>query len=243
MAYSYGIIDSNAASYLQLEHFLEEYEAFHCVANNATPEEGLNSILKFKPDLVFVNLQQNASASFEMVRELFQYLDHIPLFIGMASSESHAYQAIKHQFFDYWVLPFNEFEIRKTLLKLQKRLPVPDKAPTLCLQSYKDYQYLNTDEILYLQADNNATDFILKDGSKISAFKTLKSFEKQLPSNFVRVHQSFILNRDYISRINYGKSRCTLQFGKAELPFSRGYRTNVDALKEILTQRALSNND
>lgn len=242
MAYSYGIIDSNAASYLQLEHFLEEYESFHCVANNATPEEGLNSILKFKPDLVFVNLQQNASSSFEMVRELFQYLDRVPLFIGMATSQDHAYQAIKHQFFDYWILPFNEFEIRKTLLKLQKGLPVPDTAPTLCLQSYKDYQYLKTDEILYLQADNNATDFILKDGSRISAFKTLKSFEKQLPSNFVRVHQSYILNRDYISRINYGKNKCTLKFGKAELPFSRGYRTNVDALKEILTQRALSNN-
>ena len=118
---------------------------------------------------------------------------------------------------------------------------MPVAAPTLCLQSYKDYQYLDTSEILYLQADNNATDFVMKDGRRISAFKTLKTFESQLPENFVRIHQSYILNRDYISRIHYGKNRCFLKFAKTELPFSRGYRTNVDSLKDILTQRALNN--
>lgn len=238
--FSYGIVDASATTSLQLQHFLEEYEGLQCVSQDATPECGLNSILKFKPDVVFVNLSQGASGCFSMVRDCFQFLDSQPLFIGLAGDQSYAYEALKHQFFDYWVLPFSEFEIRKTLLKLGKRLPEPAQAPTLCLQSYKDYQYLNTQDILYLQADNNATDFVLVDGTRISAFKTLKSFESQLPPNFVRIHQSYILNGDYISRINYGKNRCTLRIGKAELPFSRGYKGNVDALKELLTQKALN---
>ncbi|MBC2840735.1 LytTR family DNA-binding domain-containing protein [Robiginitalea sp. SC105] len=240
MEFNYGIVDPNAASFLQLQHFLEEYEGLQCVSHDAEPRDALNSILKFKPDIVFVNLEERASEIFAMIRDIHQYLESIPVYIGMAQSRDHAYEAIKHQFFDYWVLPFSEFEIRKTLLKVGKRLPKPESAPVICLQSYKDYQFLNTNEILYLKADNNATDFILKDGSRVSAFKTLKSFEQQLPANFVRVHQSYILNRDYISRINYGKSRFTLKFGKAELPFSRGYRQNVDALKQALSLKSLS---
>ncbi len=127
-------------------------------------------------------------------------------------------------------------------MKIGKQFPAPQSNPVICLQSYKDYQFLNTGEILYLKADNNATDFFLKDGSRVSAFKTLKSFEQQLPSNFVRIHQSYILNQHYISRINYGKSRCTLRFGKSELPFSRGYRKNVDALKQSLSLKSLGGN-
>ncbi|MDG1573103.1 LytTR family DNA-binding domain-containing protein [Robiginitalea sp. M366] len=240
MDYTFGIIDPDAASYLQLQHLLEGFEGFTPVWHEVNPTDGLNSILKGSSDVVFLNLNEGAPDLFELVRELHQFTDTPPVFIGMASDPSHAYQALKHQFFDYWITPYSELEMRKTLMKFGKRFPRTTPAPTLCLQSYKDYQYLNTDEILYLQADNNTTDFIMKDGTRISAFKTLKSFEQKLPANFVRIHQSFILNRNYISRINYGKNRCSLRIGHTELPFSRGYKQNVDALKELLTQASIS---
>jgi DNA-binding LytR/AlgR family response regulator len=111
---------------------------------------------------------------------------------------------------------------------------------TLCLKSYKDFHYLDTDEILYLKADNNSTDFVMKDGSTISAFKTLKTFENKLPKNFVRVHQSYILNINYVSRINYGKSICALKSGKLQLPFSKTYKDNIDSLKKILSKNTIT---
>lgn len=240
MEYSYLIVDANAASSLQLQHFMEEYEGFALVGSAREAGEGLNAILKSRPDLVIVNLDAAADAFFDICRELAQYMDTPPALIGVSQSTQHAFKALKHQFFDYWLLPFNEFDVRKTMLKLVKRLPRKEAPSTLCLQSYKDYQYLDTEDILYLKADNNTTDFIMKDGRRISAYKTLKTFESQLPENFVRIHQSYILNRDYISRIHYGRSRCFLKYAKVELPFSRGYRSNVDTLKELLTQQALN---
>lgn len=218
---------------------MEEYQELSFLEEFQSADDGLNAILKFRPDLVIMNLDQQAATLFEMCRELPLYLDNTPLIIGVANSTDHAYQAVKHQFFDYWLFPYNEYDIRKSILKLKKRFPKPEVAPTLLLQSYKDYQYLDTSEILYLQADNNTTDFIMRDGSRISAYKTLKTFEEQLPENFIRIHQSYILNRDYVSRIHYGKNRCFLKHVQTELPFSRGYRNNVDALKALLTQRAL----
>jgi DNA-binding LytR/AlgR family response regulator len=175
-----------------------------------------------------------------MVTELYQYMKELPLFIAVSRTKDHAYDAIKYNFFDYWLLPFSEFDIRKTVRRLQKQLPQEEESPTLCLKSYNDYQYLNTDDILFLKADNNTTDFHMKDGSIISAYKTLKTFEGQLPKNFMRVHQSYILNKNYVSRINYGKSLCTLKSTKTQLPFSRSYRPNIDELKTILSRNSIS---
>lgn len=240
MEYTYTIIDADATSNLQMQHYLEDHGDFICLDKARDSREGLNSVLKHLPDLVFINLNGMAMEYFMMVSEMHQYMNNLPLIIGIAKGKEYAYDAIKNGFYDYWLMPYNELDIRKTLLRLKKQRPKEVTSHTLCLKSYKDFQYLNTDEILYLQADNNATDFIMKDGSVISAFKTLKTFENSLPENFIRVHQSYILNINYVSRINYGKNICALKTGKKQLPFSKTYKENIDSLKQVLSKNAIS---
>ncbi|MEO0528483.1 MAG: LytTR family DNA-binding domain-containing protein [Bacteroidota bacterium] len=240
MEYTYTIIDSDATSNLQLQHHLEGYGEFVCAGLAKGSVDGLNGILKHLPDVVFINLNDKAAEYFQMVMELHQYMNTLPLFIGIAKNKDYAYNAIKNNFFDYWLQPYNEFDIRKSLLRLVKIAPKETSSHTLLLKSYKDFHYLDTDEILYLKADNNATDFIMKDGSTVSAFKTLKSFEEKLPHNFIRVHQSYIINTNYVSRINYGKSICSLKNGDQQLPFSKSYKQNVDSLKNILAKNTIS---
>ncbi len=241
MEYTYTIIDSDATSNLQLQHYLEDYGDFMCAGLAHDSNEGLNNILKFSPDIVFIHLNEMANDYFQMVMELHQYVNHIPLIIAVSKTKDYAYNAIKNNFFDYWLLPYNEFDIRKTLLRLKKHIPKEETSHTLCLKSYGDYQYLNTDDILYVRADNNATEFIMKDGTVANAFKTLKTFESQLPKNFVRIHQSYIVNTDYVSRINYGKAICALKMVKQQLPFSKTYKDNIDVLKKLLSKNTISN--
>ncbi len=221
-------------------HYLEEHEDFDFIGLSKNSGEGLNAILKFTPDIVFINLNGRAPEYFQMISELHQYIQELPILIGVSKSKDYAYQAIKCNFFDYWLMPYNEFDIRKSLLKLKKQTPKEAEPHTLCLQSYRDYHYVDTNDILYLQADNNATDFIMTDGSRINAYKTLKTFEQQLPNNFVRVHQSYILNTKYVARINYGKAICSLKGQKLQLPFSKTYKENVDGLKKILSKNTIS---
>ncbi|NDV16609.1 DNA-binding response regulator [Muricauda sp. TY007] len=239
MEYTYNIIDSDASSKLQLQLYLEEYDDLVCAGVETNASAGLNSILKYNPDLVLVNLGEGGMDYFQMVTELNQYMQSLPIIIGYAKSKKYAYNAIKSGFFDYWILPHNEFDIRKTMLRLKKLHPKQETPSTICLKSYKDYRYLDTKNILYLKSDNNTTDFFMKDGSVISAFKTLKSFEDKLPKDFIRVHQSYILNSRYVSRINYGKSICSLNYGREEeLPFSKTYKDKIDSLKEMLSKTA-----
>lgn len=241
LGYSYAIIDSDAVSNLQLQSFLEEYGDFDCIGFSKTSEEGLNHVLKYTPDLVFVHLNDQATHLFQMVTELYQYMSKLPIFIGVSSSRDYAYEAIKHNFFDYWLQPYNEFDIRKSILKLKNLVPKKEEAQnTLCLKSYKDFHFLDTNDILYLQADNNTTEFYMVDGTVNNAYKTLKTFENKLPKNFVRIHQSYIVNTDYVSRINFGKNNCALKSVDKPLPFSKSYRENMDNLKQILSKSTIS---
>lgn len=240
MEYTYTIIDSDAVSNLQLNAFLGEYGDFECINTTTNPNDGLNDILKYTPDIVFINLNNNYESVFLMVMEMHQYITELPLLIGIAATKDYAYDAIKNGFFDYWLQPFNEYDIRKSLLKLKKRMPKEKVPTTLCLKSYNDFQYLNTNDILYLKADNNTTEFIMKDGSIKNAYKTLKTFENTLPNNFMRIHQSYIVNTDYVSRINFGKSICALKTINEQLPFSKSYRENMNNLKKVLSRNTLS---
>lgn len=240
MAFTYIIIDSNITSNTKLYHHLENYEDFKCIALTEDNTEGLNTILKYAPNIVFINLDDNTESYFKMILELHQYGDYMPTFIGLSKNKDYVYQAIKNNFFDYWLLPINEHEIRKSLLRLKKLKPEEMQSETICLKSYRDFQYINTCDIMYLRADNNATEFIMKDGSVNNAFKTLKTFVGQMPKNFVRIHQSYIVNINYISGISYGKSICTLKLRKLQLPFSKSYRSSIDELKKILTKNVIS---
>jgi DNA-binding LytR/AlgR family response regulator len=106
-----------------------------------------------------------------------------------------------------------------------------DKLPLiLCIKSYGDYRYIDTRDICYFQADNNSTDIHLNNGEMITAFKTLKHFEGVLPHPFARIHNSYIVNRNYISRIHTGNAVCYIKNTTTKLPFSKSYKENVDVI-------------
>lgn len=112
----------------------------------------------------------------------------------------------------------------------------PEKPLTICVKSYGDYRFIAADDICYLQADNNSTDIHLNNGEMVTAFKTLKHFETVLPSPFVRIHNSYIVNIDYVSRIHTGNAVCYIKNTTTKLPFSKSYKENVDAILTSITK-------
>jgi DNA-binding LytR/AlgR family response regulator len=113
---------------------------------------------------------------------------------------------------------------------IQGEIPNNEQPLILCIKSYGDYRYIDARDICYFQADNNSTDIHLNNGEMITAFKTLKHFEGILPSPFVRIHNSYIVNRNCISRIHTGNSVCYIKNTTVKIPFSKSYKTNVDTI-------------
>ncbi len=231
-------MENDFAVMQNLRDYLSDYNNFECLGISKSYQETLSNILKDSPDIVFLTLDNNPEA-FRLVCELRLLVPKLPKFVATATDTSFAYECLKQGFFDYIKKPFTQLDILRTLNRIKKEIPLQE-ATTLCLKSYNDYRYIDTKDILYLKADNNATDFIMTNGNIISAYKTLKTYESLLPSNFVRIHNSYIINKNLISRIHYGKSKFAMKDSPTPIPFSRSYRGNVDVLKKSLTQIAIS---
>jgi DNA-binding LytR/AlgR family response regulator len=106
-----------------------------------------------------------------------------------------------------------------------------DQSLIICVKSYGDYRYIESQDVLYFEADNNSTDIHLNNGEMITAFKTLKHFETVLPSHqFLRIHNSYIINVNQVSRIHTGNTVCYIKNSTTKLPFSKSYKENVDLI-------------
>jgi len=191
--------------------------------------------LKEKPALVFLDIDSFTKTSFDFVHELNQYVKNTPHLIAISATKDSAYDAMKLNFIDYLLTPLSELDIRKAILKFQKNHTAKKKS-TLCIKSYKDYQYIDTKDILFLKADNNTTEFHLKGEKIINAYKTLKVFQNKLPKNFLRIHKSYVVNTEYVTRINYGKLTCTIKSNiLCTVPFTKTYVDNIALIKNSLS--------
>ncbi len=243
MNWKYTIIDSEKSTIDILKGRFEAFTDFECVGVSFCYQESVNSILKYTPDVVFINIDgANNRGCFDaihFINELYQYVIELPKFVAISSTKNYAYDFLKNNFFDYILKPVSELELRKVVSKIKKKSNL-NEFNKLCLKSYKDYRFIEIDEILFLKADNNATDFFMNDDSTVSAYKTLKSFELILPKNFIRIHNSYIINSDYVSRIHFGKSKCNIKNCTYIIPFSRSYKRNVNNLEKSLSKNALN---
>ena len=241
MKFKYVIIEHEDSITEKLQRCFEEFNEYTCIGAEGCFDRSLDLILKYQPNLVFIDIDQfqaeNCENAFNFVNSLYKYLDELPYLIALSKSTDQAYQTIKNNFFDYLLKPINEFEFRKSLSRLSK-MPM-EISKKLCLKSYKDYRFIEIEEILFLKADNNSTDIFMMDGSTISGYKTLKYYESILPENFTRIHNSYIVNQDYISRIHFGKSECSIRKCPHHIPFSRSYKKNVALLEKSLSKKAL----
>ena len=238
MQYKYAIIEQEPDIIMNLISDIEKYDNFDCVGEASNYDESLEMVIDKSPQFVFINVDENnGETAFRFIYELYNYMHQIPTFIALSKTTTLSYQCIKHNFFDYLLKPVNSFDLTKCVARLSKSPTEP--AQKLCLKSYKDYRFLDMHDILFLKADNASTDIFMEDGSKVSAYKTLKSYEAILPENFIRIHNSYIVNRNYISRIHFGKSKCTIKNRTESIPFSKSYKDNVVILEKSLTNQAL----
>ncbi|MFC4634656.1 LytR/AlgR family response regulator transcription factor [Dokdonia ponticola] len=245
MEHSYVIIDSNPDTVYAIQLAMENFNNFICIGISPSEQEGLDIILERNPSLVFLNIElehnRSGMTGYYLLDALQKYLDVLPQFIALATTAQYAIEGIRHSILDYIMTPVDKNVLRRTLFRFRK-LPFNKPADindTLCLKSYGDYKFVNTNEVLFLKADNNTTDFVRVNGTTVSAFKTLKFFQDSLPEHFIRIHNSYIVNSHYISRIHFGKSQCTMEHSDIAVPFSKSYRDNVEMIRDNFYKRSL----
>lgn len=77
-------------------------------------------------------------------------------------------------------------------------------------------------EILYLESLGNYVTYFLKD-RKLISYTTLSDCASKLPENFIRIHKSYIVNKEHITSYNNED----IEVGTNLLPIGRTYKSDL----------------
>lgn len=141
--------------------------------------------------------------------------------IGITHCPFKAYTGFKRGLDNVIVLPAGEEEMLE--IASECAIFLRNEKETLFFRNHREHHFIKLEEIIYLRADNNTTDFYLGTAGVITAFKTLKTFETVLPAQFVRVHKSYIVNLAHIYFMDTGKKLCRLRRQQQAIPISKKY--------------------
>jgi len=191
----------------------------HCpdvkvIASCTSGEEGLVAINNLNPDLVFLDIEMPWMNGFEVLQKI-DTLEFDVIFI--TAYDSYAIKAFRYSAIDYLLKPIqNELlkdAIDKVKLKNDHSLPYKQLETLLhnmnnnsennkvVFSTGEGLEIVELRNIIRCKSDNNYTYVFLSNGESIFLSKTLKDVESMIQSSmFVRVHQSHLININYVKR-------------------------------------------
>lgn len=108
------------------------------------------------------------------------------------------------------------------------------KTKKIALPTQQEIRYVALSSIVRCEASNNYTFIILDNDEKILIAKTLKEYADILPpADFLRTHQSHLVNRSYIRSWLKEDGGMLLLNNGTSIPVSR---VNRDRIKALLQQ-------
>lgn len=165
-----------------------------------------------QPDILFLDIMLGDGTGFDIL-EIFPDLRSKIIFV--TASDEYAIKAFKFAAIDYVLKPYNKEDLSAAIERakqqihpdqeriniLKETLIAPEKKPDkISLHTLDKIIIVNLDDIIRCESDSNNTMFHLKDKRKIFVTKTLKYFSDMLkPYGYLRVHQSHLVNLQYIS--------------------------------------------
>jgi len=183
-------------------------------------KKGLEAIEKFKPDLVFLDIEMPVMNGFELLEQFKQ----IPFSVIFTTSyDQYAIKAIRFSALDYLLKPIDPKELIAAIQKVQtqKVHPSPDqfrmlmdqvqnrgtKFTRVAIPTSDGFELIPVEEIIYCEADDNYTRLFLKNKKRIVACRTLKEVEEQLTDflSFIRVHHSYMVNLNEVNKYVRGE--------------------------------------
>ncbi len=94
--------------------------------------------------------------------------------------------------------------------------------PRVALPTSEGLEFVSVDQIIYAQSESNYCWVFFDDGNKIFLSKTLKDLEGLLAKHgFIRIHQSYLINADFIKRYVRGQGGYIILSNGAKVPVSR----------------------
>jgi len=242
------IIDDEEGARYTLSTLLEEYcPSISIIAQCSNVPEGVLAINKHTPDIVFLDIEMPEYNGFELL-EFFKIVDFEIIFVTAYSQ--YAIRAFEVSAVDYLLKPVEIEQLqaavekasqKRTQANIMQRLDLMkstyngDEIKKIALPMSDGLMFVDVAEIILFEADRAYTHVFLKNGSKITVSKPMRTFEDILENrNFIyRPHRSHLININYIKKYVRGDGMIFMDNGVA-LSVSRERKQEFEALLKEL---------
>lgn len=244
------IIDDDYYSRLILREIIRKnIDSIELVGEAGSVDDGLLSIERSNPDLVFLDISMPDGTGFDLLDRI-RKIDFKIIFITAYSE--FAIKAFKYSAFDYIMKPINARDLAAAVARIPATRDVDHKVAynalktnllsnsesgvkTIALPDQNGFAILEVDRIIRCEGKRNYTRIIIRDQEDKIVSRTLLEFENLLtPLGFIRIHRSHLVNM--VNVVRYIKA----QGGLVELKTGEQLKVSPK-YKDDLLNKLLSN--
>lgn len=236
------IIDDEPLGRSIVKEYLQSYDDVEVVSECNDGFEGMKAIQQYEPDVIFLDIQMPKINGFEML----ELIENPPAVIFTTAFDEFAIKAFETNAIDYLLKPFSKDRFDKAIEKYMQQAGAkqsgevietaaqsPAQQSRIVVKDGNKIKIIPVSQIHYLEAADDYVKIVIADGSFLKK-RTMNFFERSLSTyHFVRVHRSYIVNTQLITRIDpYEKDTHVVALNTgAKLPVSK---SGYSKLKEVL---------
>ncbi|MDE7274493.1 MAG: LytTR family DNA-binding domain-containing protein [Lachnospiraceae bacterium] len=179
-------------------------------------------------DLIFLDIELVQSNGISVGKYIRNEMDDIQTHIVYISArQSYAMQLFQVQPLDFLIKPVSEAQIREALVRSIRQ----KQSLRICFEYQKGGSVFRipTKDIRYFVSMDKKIRLVTNDGEE-EFYGKLKSIFKELPADFMMIHQSYIVNQRYVSEYSYDSVKMS---DGTLLAISKPYRKSTrDKIKQ-----------
>lgn len=245
------IADDEPAARDSIQILLSKRQDIEVVAACKDGKETAETILKLKPDLVFLDIQMPEMNGFdvlEAVRDSF-----LPSFVFVTAFDQYALKAFERSAIDYLLKPYDDDRFYQSLEKAKQWITFrnaesqlqrveslltamqkssPSYLKKLIVKNQGLITFIPVDTILSIESEGNFVKVHTLSGTKIASYTFKQLMEVLDPKTFARIHKSHIINLGFVEMVEphfHGDHFVTLKGGN-KLKLSRNYKESLDLI-------------
>lgn len=202
------IVDDEEGAHLVLNHFITEMNLLTLSASFFNAIDAMQYIYKNKVDIVFLDINMPGLSGLEMLESM----SNRPNIILTTAYKEYALEGYRFEVVDYLVKPFDFKKFLSAVDKVLRKVLAPanftmnsftDKY--LMVKVGSDIIKVNFNSLIYMQSHGNYVKFFTQKGTYLSQITTTELEEKLDKSQFIRVHKSYIVALNMITKISGNK--------------------------------------
>lgn len=247
------IVDDETHALSNIRLLLQAYSEIEILAECTNGIEAINAIQKFRPQLVFLDIQMPELSGFDVIQRIKGM--HQPYIIFTTAYDQYAIKAFEINAIDYLLKPFDDHRFDEAIQRAKSRLAnvsietLHQKMTALmnsvqqstsqnflkkiAIKSSNRVFFIDVKEVLYIEADNQYVNVCTR-ASRHLLRESLSHLSQSLdPEMFYRSHRSYLINLNRIKEIvPYFKGDYTvIMENDAKVKLSRN---RTQGLKELL---------